>query len=63
MTQPQPAYLYSLAGVSFYEHPTMGDEHPVLVKHNGKFYNTGYYDPDHGEALEIKAALKAKGNK
>ena len=59
MTQPQPAYLYSLAGVSFYEHPTMGDEHPVLVKHNGKF-NTGYYDLTTAKHLKLRR-LKAKG--
>ena len=61
--QMQPTYLYSIAGVSFYEHPTYGDEHPLLVKHNGKFISSTYYDPDHSDALEVKAMLKEKGNK
>ena len=54
----QPAFLFTVGGVSFYEHPTLGDEHPLLAKHNGKFINTDFYDrPDQYEAEDFKASL------
>jgi len=41
-------------GVTFYEHPTLGDEHPLLVKKGDEFYMTGLFDAPHSreEALD-----------
>jgi len=35
---------FTFFGITFYEHPVLGDEASLLVKHNGKFYHTGLYD-------------------
>lgn len=31
-------------GVTFYEHPTLGDQHPLLVKKGDEFYMTNLFD-------------------
>ena len=35
---------YVFHGVTFYEHPTLGDQHPLLVKKGDEFYMTNLYD-------------------
>ena len=52
----QPTYLFTAAGVSFFEHPTLGDESPLLVKspYTGAFLETGFYDtPDFFEVMDL----------
>ncbi len=50
----QPTYLFTVAGISLYEHPTLGDEHPLLAKHNGKYVSTDFWDkPDHDEMSDF----------
>lgn len=31
-------------GVTFYEHPTLGDQHPLLVKKGDEYYMTNLFD-------------------
>ena len=31
-------------GVTFYEHPTLGDGHPLLVKKGDEYYMTNLFD-------------------
>lgn len=51
-------YLDTIAGVSFYEHGTRGDEAQIIVKVNGKFAFSGLYDlPDFYEARDMKKRL------
>ena len=35
---------FTFFGVTFYQHPTLGDEAPLLVKKDGKFLQTDLYD-------------------
>ncbi len=52
-------YLNTVAGISFYEHGTYGDECPMLFKHNGTFYYSDYYDmPSFHEAEDMKNIIK-----
>ena len=44
-----PAELYTVSGVTLYEHPIHGSDVPVLVKVSGKYYDTSFYDPDQGD--------------
>lgn len=50
----QPTYLFTVAGISLYEHPTLGDDHPLLAKHNGKYIATDFWEkPDHYEMTDF----------
>ena len=52
-------YLDTVAGISFYEHGTYGDEASMLFKHNGTFYYSGFYDmPSFHEAEDMKNIIK-----
>jgi len=52
-------YLASVAGLSFYEHGTYGDEYGLVLKWDGKFYSTDFYDmPDFQEAEDLKNSIK-----
>tara|TARA_Y100001980_G_C14496246_1_gene272713 strand:+ start:263 stop:472 length:210 start_codon:yes stop_codon:yes gene_type:complete len=59
---------YVFWGVTFYEHPTLGDEAPLLVKKYGKFYETDLWQAPECEdeahdaranAIEITCGLLA----
>jgi hypothetical protein len=53
-------YLFSVAGVSFYEHEEYGDEFNLIAKIDGKWINTYYMDkPSLEEAKELVADVKA----
>ena len=64
----QPTSLFTVAGVAFYEHPTLGDEHPLLAQINVvgphkatqvQYVATDFWEkPDHFEAEDFKATLK-----
>ena len=44
----QAPYLFdsvSKNGIKFYEHPTHGDEYPVIAVLDGIAWDTGFYDP------------------
>ncbi len=57
-----PTSLFTLHGVTYYEHPTLGDEAALLVKVAGVWCETDYYDrPDDGEARQMAAEV-AKGD-
>ncbi len=54
-----PTSLFTLHGVTYYEHPTLGDESALLVKVAGVWCETDYYDrPDDGEARQMAAMIK-----
>ena len=43
----QHTYLFTVGGVSFYEHGEYGDEHPLMAKVNGVWVSTFFWDkPD-----------------
>jgi len=48
----KPAYLFTVAGLRFYEHPTKGDESPMLVRWNSIFIDSGFYDTPEGHEVE-----------
>ena len=56
---PAPTYLFTTGGVSFFEHPTLGDEAPLLVKSpTGSFLETDFYDsPDFFEVMDFIPTL------
>ena len=47
-TTPTPTmdhtFLYSIAGLAFYEDAKYGDTEAMLVKINGEFYPTEFFD-------------------
>ena len=45
----KPAELYTVSGVTLYEHPLYGSYVPVLVKVGLNYYDTSFYDPDQGD--------------
>ena len=52
-------YLFSLAGLAFYEDGKYGDESPLLVKHNNEYIESDFWDrPTFIEAEELKLTLK-----
>lgn len=52
--------LFNIDGISFFEHPTQGDESGLIIKTGGKFYITDLYDrPDSiDEARDVLKAAK-----
>lgn len=57
----QKPYFYGeINGIEFYEHPTMGDEAPMIAARNGVAWSTGFYDPlDSPADLQIIAEQAA----
>ena len=50
----RPTMLFTIAGVNFYEHPTEGDESPIVAIVDGNLCRTDFYDrPDKYEALDF----------
>lgn len=44
---------FTYFGVTFYEHPTLGDEAPLFVKKNGKLCQTDLWDaPDSADEAQ-----------
>lgn len=57
-TQTGHTFLFTVGGLSFYEHGTHGDESDLLVKHNGTFLHSGFYEkPDQYEAEDLRISL------
>ena len=53
-------YLFSVGGVSFYEHEEYGDEFNLIAKIDDKWINTYYMDkPSLEEAKELVEDVKA----
>ena len=50
----KPCLICTVAGVKFYEHPTLGDEAPLrAVLPNGNIVNTDFWDrPSRDEVLD-----------
>lgn len=49
-----PTLIGTVAGISFYEHPTYGDEHPLIYKRGGEWLSSDWYElPTHSEAEEL----------
>ena len=49
----QHTYLFTVGGVSFYEHGEYGDEHPLMAKVNGVWVSTFFWDkPDTFEVAD-----------
>jgi len=49
-----PDYIGTVAGVRFHEHPTFGDEAPLIAKIDGRWVKTCFYElptfcPKYGE--------------
>jgi len=62
MATPTPTPLFTLHGVTYYEHPLLGDESAMLIKVDGVWCETDFYDrPDDGEARELAEQLKRGG--
>ena len=51
-------------GVTFYEHPTLGDGHPLLVKKGDEYYMTNLFDAPASkeEALDEYESDRFKAN-
>ena len=45
----KPAELYTVSGVTLYEHPIYGSDVSVLVKVGADYYDTSFYDPNEGD--------------
>ena len=54
-------YLFTVGGLSFYEHGKYGDDSSLLVTFNRVFYYSGYYDkPDTYEAEDLRNAMSGR---
>ena len=50
----RPEKILGIVGASFYEHPTLGDEAPLVAIVDGKLCNTDFYDrPTYDEVLDF----------
>lgn len=53
-------YLFSVGGISFYEHEVFGDEFNLIANIDGKWIDTYYMDkPSIEEVKELVADVKA----
>ena len=48
----KPTLIGRVGGVPFYEHPILGDEHPMLAIIDGRLVNTQEYDLPHADVME-----------
>lgn len=53
-----PAELYTVSGVTLYEHPIYGSDVPVLVKVGTNYYDTSFYDPDPGDMEYVTEMIR-----
>ena len=44
ITALNPTHIGTVAGIRFFEHPTKGDESPMIVKSNGIWHLTDFWD-------------------
>ena len=51
-------YLFTVGGVSFYEHEEYGDEHPLVAKIGDEWVNSWFWDKPESE--EVQTMLSAK---
>ena len=52
--QYRPERIGTVAGVTFCEHPTRGDESPLVVKQDGRWVITEFWEvPDIHELCEV----------
>lgn len=48
--EAKPTHIGTTGGVQFFEHPFKGDESPLIVNHDGKWFITVFWDmPTSGE--------------
>lgn len=60
---PHPHTLIGVrCGYSLFEHGTRGDESPILIRIDGAFHETGFYEmPDIEDILDIVAEIRRFG--
>ncbi len=54
MTYVKATKIATIAGINLYEHPTMGDEVPLMFKFGNGYVSSGFYNEPEIDPIEVR---------